>query len=51
MPIICVKPNCGYSWLECDDLPVYGYEESKFLVWDPILEEWIWIPMDCCIGG
>ena len=50
MPIISVKPNFGYSWLEGRGLPVYGYKESKFLVWDPVLEEWTWIPMTCCTG-
>lgn len=50
MPIISVKPKCGYSWLEGRGLPVYGYKESNFLIWDPILREWTWIPICFCCG-
>ncbi len=33
-------------WLKGLDLPVYGYQDYKFLLWDPICDEWIWVSVN-----
>ena len=50
MPTICVKFKDEYPWLVSETLTVYAYQDGKFLVWDPICGEWLWIPMESCLG-
>lgn len=51
MPTIRVKFKDEYSWLASENLAVYAYQDGKFLVWDPVCDEWVWIPMESCLGA